>query len=89
MGFFQSTLILSSSNANIAASSAILGLFIFFVSRWMRVPEIPVLNDYRWDFLRKKAHTEFMTDARALIARGFKDVCLMDPEISSSGLTGA
>jgi hypothetical protein len=80
MGFLENPLVLG-SNANLAASSAILGLFIIFLSTWLKAPEIPVVNNYRWDFFRKKAHTEFGMDARALLARGFKTVYFMNPDI--------
>lgn len=74
MGFFESTFVFG-SNANILASSAILGLFIIFIARWLRAPQIPLANDYQWDFFRKKAHAEFMADARTVIGRGIKKVC--------------
>jgi len=79
MGVFQESLLVG-SNANIAAFSVLFGLFIIFVFRWLKAPEIPVVNDYRCDFFRTKAHKEFMTDAKALIARGFKEVYLRNPE---------
>jgi hypothetical protein len=49
-------------------------LLFIFVLRRARASVIPTINEYRWDFLRKRALTEYNNNERDLIAAGFTKV---------------
>ena len=49
-------------------------LTVLLYSYWswrIREPNIPTINAYRWDVMRRKAHEAYNTNAKTLIARGF------------------
>ncbi|KAJ5511748.1 Cytochrome P450 [Penicillium expansum] len=50
--------------------SAVLGFLILLTWRWMRKPKIPTINSYFGDITLRKAHSEFMSNARGLVKEG-------------------
>ena len=56
--------------------TAALGLLAIFTLYWMRAPEIPTVNSYAGDITLKKAHAEYISNARGLVAEGFRRVMM-------------
>lgn len=54
----------------ILGSVIIPGLLLVAAWRWLRVSEIPTINAYRGDFTLKRAHAEYLQNAKGLIAEG-------------------
>lgn len=58
--------------------SAVLGFLILLTWRWMRKPKIPTINSYFGDITLRKAHSEFMSNARGLVKEGVAKVRFID-----------
>ncbi|WYZ42118.1 hypothetical protein EsH8_V_001013 [Colletotrichum jinshuiense] len=54
----------------ILGSVIIPGLLLVAAWRWLRVSEIPTINAYRGDFTLKRAHAQYLQNAKGLIAEG-------------------
>ncbi|KAH8432054.1 cytochrome P450 [Aspergillus melleus] len=50
--------------------TAILATILGLSPRWLRAPDLPTINVYPGDFMKKKAREEFLSDAQALLAEG-------------------
>lgn len=59
---------------NYMLPSAVLGLFVILIWCWSTKSTIPTVNSYSGDIALKKAHSEFMTNARGLIKEGIEKV---------------
>ncbi|KAJ5369475.1 hypothetical protein N7509_014087 [Penicillium cosmopolitanum] len=57
---------------NYMLPSAVLGLFVILIWCWSTKSTIPTVNSYSGDIALKKAHSEFMTNARGLIKEGIE-----------------
>lgn len=55
-------------------TTALLGFLVLLTRRWMRGPVIPTVNSYFGDIFLRKAHAEFMSNARGLIKEGIQQV---------------
>ena len=79
MGALQSHVL---NNPSILLWSAVTGLIFFFILlRKADGPKLPAINAYSWDLTRKKAHAEYIRNARGLVAQGFAKVCLLQNDI--------
>jgi ABC-type sugar transport system permease subunit len=58
--------------------TVILGILVILAWRWMANPAIPTVNSYFGDITLKKAHSEFMLNARGLIKEGVTKVRYID-----------
>lgn len=54
--------------------TALLGVLIVLVWQCTRKSTIPVINSYAGDMTLKKAHAEFMSNARGLVKEGIQKV---------------
>jgi ABC-type sugar transport system permease subunit len=54
--------------------SAVLGLIVILIWRWSTKSTFPTVNSYSRDITLKRAHSEFMTNARGLIKEGIETV---------------
>ena len=54
--------------------TVLLGILAILTWRWMRKPAIPTINSYPGDITLRKAHAEFISNARGLIKEGIQKV---------------
>lgn len=58
--------------------TVLLGILVILTWRWMRRPAIPTINSYSGDITLRKAHAEFISNARGLIKEGIRKVRSID-----------
>lgn len=58
--------------------TVLLGILVILTWHWMRRPAMPTINSYSGDITLRKAHAEYISNARGLIKEGIRKVRSID-----------